>query len=158
MRVRRGLLPAGRARRIGALVVGVVLAGGVLAGCGGDGGASAAPPSSANPSLGKVTTDADGVQEVTLQTQDDYVFTPDHFTVAPGKVRLTVTNVAKQLTHDFRFTPGEGPEQIPEEIPLLAPGDSKTIEFTVTAPGEHPFECSFHVQLGQTGTMTVSGR
>jgi plastocyanin len=152
-----GLLPAGRARRIGALVVGVVLAGGVLAGCSGDsGGASATASSSANPDLGKVT-DADGVQEVTLQTQDDYVFTPDHFTVAPGKVRLTVTNVATQLTHNFRFTPDQGPEPISAEIPLLAPGDSKTIEFTVTKPGKHPFECSFHIQLGQTGMMTVSG-
>ena len=153
-----GAWPAGRARRIGALVVGLVLAGGVLAGCGGGGsGASATTSSSANASLGKVTTDADGVQEVTLQTQDDYVFTPDHVTVAPGTVRLTVTNVAKQLTHNFRFTPDKGPEAISAEIPLLAPGDSKTIEFTVTAPGDHPFECSFHIQLGQTGTMTVSG-
>jgi plastocyanin len=134
----------------------LVLAAGVLTGCGGAGSAATAT-SSANPDLGKVTTDADGVQEVTLQTQDDYVFSPDTFTVAPGMVRLTVTNVAKQLTHNFRFTPGEGPEPISAEIPLLAPGDSTTIEFTVTAPGEHPFECSFHTQLGQTGTMTVSG-
>ena len=146
------------ARRIGALVIGVVLAGGALAGCGGSrGGATATASSPANASLGKVTTGADGVQEVTLQTQDDYVFTPDHFTVAPGKVRLTVTNVAKQLTHNFRFTPDKGPEPISAEIPLLSPGDSKTIEFTVTEAGEHPFECSFHIQLGQTGTMTVSG-
>jgi plastocyanin len=135
----------------------VVLAAGVLTGCGGSGGTATATSSSANPDLGRVTTDADGVQEVTLQTQDDYVFTPDHFTVAPGKVKLTVTNVAKQLTHNFRFTPGEGPEPISAEIPLLTPGASTTIEFTVTAPGEHPFECSFHTQLGQTGTMTVSG-
>jgi plastocyanin len=149
---------AGRARRIGALVVGVVLAGGVLAGCGGgSSGATATASSSVNPDLGRVTTDADGVQEVTIQTQDDYVFTPDHFTVAPGKVRLTVTNVAEQLTHNFRFTPGKGPEANSAEIPLLAPGDSTTIEFTVTSPGDHPFECSFHIQLGQTGTMTVSG-
>ena len=56
-----------------------------------------------------MTVAADGVQEITLQTQDDYVFTPDHFTVAPGKVRLTVTNVAKQTTHNFDFTPGKGP-------------------------------------------------
>ena len=146
------------ARRIGALVAGVVLAGCVLAGCGsGDGGGSSAATSSASADLGTVTTAADGVQEVTIQTQDDYVFTPDTFTVAPGQVRLTVRNTAKQLTHNFRFTPGQGPEQITAEIPLLAPGDSKTIEFTVTAPGEHPFECSFHTQLGQVGTMTVSG-
>ena len=146
------------ARRSGALVVGVVLSAAVLTGCGGDGGSSgSAGSSSAAADLGKVTVAADGVQEVTLQTQDDYVFTPDTFTVAPGAVRLTVTNVAKQLTHNFRFTPGEGAEPIPAEIPLLAPGDSRTIEFEVTAPGEHPFECSFHIQLGQVGTMTVSG-
>jgi len=153
-----GAQPAGRARRIGALVVGVVLAGGVHAGCGGgSSGAAATSSSSADADLGRVTTDADGVQVVTLQTQDDYVFTPDHFTVAPGKVRLTVDNVATQLTHNFRFTPGKGPDEISADIPLLAPGDSKTIEFTVTAPGDYAFECSFHVQLGQVGTMTVSG-
>jgi plastocyanin len=155
---------SGVARRSGALVVGMALAAGVLAGCGSDDGGAAAPPAgtssgtpSADGSLGVVTTAADGVQEVTLQTQDDYVFTPDHFAVAPGPVRLTVTNVATQLTHNFRFTPGQGPEPVTAEIPLLAPGGSATIEFTVTAPGEHPFECSFHTQLGQVGTMTVSG-
>ena len=40
---------------------------------------------------------------------------------------------------------------------LLAAGETRTIEFEVTVPGEHPYECSFHVQLGQTGVMTVSG-
>jgi plastocyanin len=138
------------------MVVGLVLAAGVLAGCGGSGGSPAAP-SSTPAGLGTVTTAPDGVQEVSLQTQDDYVFTPDAFTVKPGKVRLTVTNVARELSHNFRFTPGRGPETVSAEIPLLAPGDSKTIEFTVTVPGEHPFECSFHTQLGQVGTMTVSG-
>jgi plastocyanin len=167
MKVRRGPRsaalqgPAASVRVVGVRVVLLlVLAGAVLAGCGGGGdggGGGAAASSSADADLGKVTTAADGVQEVTLQTQDDYVFTPDSFTVAPGKVRLTVTNVATQATHNFRFTPGKGPEPITSEIPLLAPGDSKTIEFTVTAPGDHPFECSFHVQLGQVGTMTVSG-
>jgi plastocyanin len=158
MNVRQGRSASGRAARgSGALVVGVLLAAGVLTGCGGGSGATATASSSANPDLGTVTVDADGVQEVTLQTQDDYVFTPNAFTVAPGKVRLTVTNVAKQLTHNFRFTPDTGPEPITAEIPLLAPGDSQTIEFTVSAPGDHPFECSFHTQLGQTGTMTVSG-
>jgi plastocyanin len=146
-------------RRKGLLLVAGLLLAGALTGCGGgDGGGSATATAPANRNLGTVTTDADGVQEVTLQTQDDYVFTPDHFTVAPGEVRLTVTNAATQLTHNFRFTPDEGPEPITAEIPLLAPDDSATIEFTVTAPGEHPFECSFHVQLGQTGTMTVSAR
>ncbi|MFQ1003337.1 cupredoxin domain-containing protein [Modestobacter sp. SSW1-42] len=105
---------------------------------------------------GVVRTAPDGVQEVTLETGDDYAFTPATFTVAPGPVRLTVRNTAKQLTHNFLFTKGKGPEEITEQIPFLGPGDSKTIAFTATAPGDHPFECSFHLALGQVGTMTVS--
>jgi plastocyanin len=102
-----------------------------------------------------VTTAPDGAQEITLQTQDDYVFTPNAFTVAPGHVRLTVTNRAMQLTHNFRFTPGKGPVDIPQQITILAPGQSRTVEFDVTAPGDYGFECSFHTALGQVGTMTV---
>jgi plastocyanin len=145
-------------RRLPAALAGAVLAAGVLAGCGSDGGSGdGAAPSSSDASLGTVTTGEDGVQEVTIQTPDDYVFVPDTFTVAPGRVRLTVQSTATQATHNFRFTPGAGVEEIPEEIPLLAAGETRTIEFEVTAPGEHPFECSFHVQLGQTGVMTVRG-
>ena len=139
-------------------VVGAVLAAGVLAGCGaGSGGASSAAPSSADASLGKVTTGPDGVQQVTLQTQDDYVFTPGQFTVKPGKVALTVVNVGHELTHNFRFSPGGGPQAIGAQILLLASGQRQTIDFTVTTPGSYRFECSFHVDLGQVGTMTVSG-
>jgi plastocyanin len=144
----------------GATVAGALLAAAVgLAGCGSepaDSGGTGAGTTSAGPVAGTVTTAPDGVQEITLQTQDDYVFTPGTFTVAPGPVRLTVVNVAEQLTHNFRFTPDAGPEPIDPEIPLLAPGESRTIEFTATVPGDHPFECSFHTQLGQVGTMTVS--
>jgi plastocyanin len=139
-------------------VVGAVLAAGVLAGCGaGSGGASSASPSSADASLGKVTTGPDGVQQVTLQTQDDYVFTPGQFTVKPGKVALTVVNVGHELTHNFRFSPGGGPQAIGAQILLLPSGQRQTIDFTVTTPGSYRFECSFHVDLGQVGTMTVSG-
>ena len=140
----------------------MILAVGALTGCGflsaGSSGPQPGPaPTSAAPGLGTVHTASDGVQEVTLQTQDDFRFTPDHFTVAPGKVRLTVTNVGKQLTHNFRFTPGKGPAPITAEIPLLTAGQKETIEFTVTTPGDYGFECSFHVQLHQVGTMTVRG-
>jgi plastocyanin len=143
-------------RRAAVVSAGVALAVSLLSGCGGEPPASATAPSTA-PGVGKVTTASDGVQEVTIQTQDDYAFTPDRFTVAPGTVRLTVVNVAKQMVHNLRFTPGQGPEPIGAEIEFLAPGQEMTIEFEVTAPGDHPFVCTFHTQLNQVGTMTVSG-
>jgi plastocyanin len=146
---------AGPGKKVGVVTVSVAL---VLAGCSSASGSTPpAAPSTSVAGLGRVTTTPDGVQEVTLQTQDDYVFTPDHFTVAPGKVRLTVVNVATQLTHNFRFTPDDGPAPIQAEIPLLAPGDRRTIEFTVQQPGDYGYECSFHTQLKQFGVMTVRG-
>ena len=143
-------------RRGGGVLLGLLVLPAVLVGCGGGTEAPAASPS-AGPGVGTVTTGADGVQEITLQTQDDYEFIPDAFTVDPGTVRLTVVNVAEDLTHNFRFTPDEGPAAIDEEIPLLTVGQEVTIEFEVTEPGDYPFECSFHIQLDQVGTMTVTG-
>ena len=114
----------------------------LLTGCGDGGGAgsgSGAAPSTA-PGVGEVTTGADGVQEITVQTQDDYLFLPDSFTVEPGTVRLTLINVGEQMVHNFRFTPGEGPEAIDTQIDILPAGEEETLEFEVTRPGEHPFE------------------
>ena len=147
----------GAGRRGGELLLGLLVLPVVLAGCGSEPAATQAQ-TTAGPGVGTVTTAADGVQEITLQTQDDYVFTPDTFTVDPGTVRLTVVNVAKDLTHNFRFTPDEGPAPIESEIPLLTAGQEVTIEFEVAEPGDYPFECSFHIQLDQVGTMTVRSR
>jgi plastocyanin len=143
----------GVGRRGSALLLGLV----VLAGCGTDAPSSGAPASTTAEGVGTVTVGPDGVQEITLQTQDDYVFTPAHFTVDPGTVRLTLVNVAKETTHNFTFTPDTGPAPIESSISLLAPGQELTIDFDVDTPGDYPFECSFHVQLGQVGTMTVRG-
>lgn len=127
----------------------------LLDGCGGDDDGAGASRSTAA-GVGEVTTGPDGVQEITVQTQDDYVFVPDSFTVDPGKVRLTVINVAEEMTHNLEFDEGEGPEPVDAGIDFLGPRDEETIEFEVTEPGDHPFACTFHLQLGQTGTMTVS--
>ena len=143
--------------RIAAMGVGAMVAATLLAGCGSEpGGSSAAAPSTA-PGVGVVTTAADGVQEITIQTQDDYVFTPASFTVKPGTVRLTVVNVAEEMVHNLEFDEGAGPEPIEAGIDLVAPGDEETVEFEVTVPGDHPFTCTFHTQFGQVGTMTVQG-
>jgi plastocyanin len=146
----------GAGRRGGELLLGLLVLPVVLAGCGSE-PADRPAQATAGPGVGTVTTAADGVQEITLQTQDDYVFTPDTFTVEPGTVRLTVVNAAKDMTHNFRFTPDAGPAFIGAEIDLLTPGQEVTIEFEVSEPGDYRFECTFHLQLDQVGTMTVRG-
>ncbi len=135
------------------------LGGMALSACGGDETDSDTPPtgvSSGEDAGGEVTVAADGTQEITLLVRDDYVFRPDRFTVTPGRVRLTLTSEAEQLTHNIRFTPEAGPAEIAEEIPILNPGNSETMEFAVDQPGDYRYECSFHVALGQIGTMTVA--
>jgi plastocyanin len=143
-------------RRAAALCAAALVTAGVLAGCGGDSPGGGDSSSSAPSDVGTVTVAEDGVQEVTLQTQDDYVFTPNRFTVAPGKVRLTLVNAAEQMTHNLQFDDGKGPEPIGAGIDYLAPGQEMTIDFEVSVPGDHPFACTFHTRLGQVGTMTVS--
>ena len=134
----------------------VVAAMALLAGCGADEEPDANAAPSTSPGVGVVTTAADGVQEITIQTQDDYTFVPDTFTVAPGTVRLTLLNVAEEMTHNLEFD-DELPAAVDAGIDFLAPQQEMTIEFEVTEPGDYPFSCTFHTQLGQTGTMTVSG-
>lgn len=124
--------------------------------CGGDAAAPSNGAGSEDPATGTVSVAPDGTQVITLVVRDDYEFRPAAFTVTTGRVRLTLTSEADQLTHNIRFTPGAGPAEISEEIPILAPGDSDTIEFAVDLPGDYQFECSFHVALGQIGTMTVT--
>ena len=145
MRTRAGLVPA------------VLVALAVLSGCTNAEPALPEATRTTGGDVGAVSTAADGLQEITLETGDDYVFTPATFSVAPGQVRLTVRNVAEQMVHNFEFSAGQGPAAIVEKIPILAPGDVETIEFAVTAPGDHRFECSFHLAQGQVGTMTVQG-
>jgi plastocyanin len=142
--------------RGGGTLLGLVVLSGVLTGCSGDDDGAAASPTTAE-GVGEVTTGPDGVQEITVQTQDDYVFLPDSFTVDPGKVRLTVVNVAEEMTHNLEFTEDETPAPIAAGVSLLAPGQEMTIDFEVAEPGDYPFACTFHLQLGQVGTMTVRG-
>lgn len=129
----------------------------LLGACGGAENRSGSAAAGRTTRSAAVSTADDGRQVVQLTVGDDYVFVPDAFTVAPGAVRVTLTNEAAQLTHNFVFSTGMGPEAITEGIPYLAPGDQLSVDFEVTAVGDYRFECSFHVALGQIGTMTVSG-
>lgn len=94
---------------------------------------------------------AAGIQEVEVDTSDDYRFVPSTIKAQPGTIKLTLVNKAKSSTHNLVFKPG-GPTV---EIPYLAPQTSKSITFDVTA-GTFPFVCTFHESLGQKGTLIVT--
>ena len=127
-----------------------------LSACAGD---TPASDSNARPSADRTAAGPDvgpdGAQAITLTVADDYLFRPDSFTVAPGKVRLMVLSTAEQLTHNFRFTPGGGPAAIEEQVEILPPGSRTRSSSPSIGWGDYAFECPFHVALGQVGTMTV---
>lgn len=117
----------------------------LLTGCG---GAAEAPP---DEPANAVTVQDDGTQVVDLRETDQYRFAPENPHVKPGKVRIDMTNTSTSATHSLAFKPG-GPVQ---EIPFVNPGDTKSISFSITDPGEYQFFCTFHEQLGQRGILTV---
>lgn len=145
-------MSAARLRRGCAALVLAMLASAVLGGC----GDPPDPPEleRAN-TAGEISVDPDGVQSITLVSSDDYRFVPAEFSVQPGQVSVTLENAAAQLTHSLVYPPGRNPGEIAESIPVVAPGQVDTIEFTVSTPGEYAFICSFHESLGHTGVMTV---
>jgi len=141
-----------RWRRDAAVVLSVMLAA-ASSGC-------AANPEPAEPqrsaAADEVSVGSDGVQSITLVSGDDFRFVPAEFTVRPGQVRVTLDNAATQLTHSLDFPPSVSPDDIEESIPVVAPTESDTIEFSVSTPGEYAFICSFHEAQGHTGLMTVA--
>ncbi|HEX2903398.1 MAG TPA: cupredoxin domain-containing protein [Jatrophihabitans sp.] len=94
--------------------------------------------------------DASGIQEITLTTDQSYRFTPSTITVHPGKVRITLKHVGTGAPHDWSL------QGFPDDfVPLVTPGQEKSVEFTAPAPGRYTFVCTIHVAQGQTGTMIV---
>lgn len=92
----------------------------------------------------------DGVQDITLTTDQSYRFTPATITVHPGKVRITLKHTGTGAPHDWSLL------GFPDDyVPLVTPGQEKSVEFTAPAPGKYTFVCTIHVNQGQTGTLIV---
>jgi plastocyanin len=91
-----------------------------------------------------------GVQDITLTTDQKYRFDPSTITVHPGKVRITLKHVGTGAPHNWSL------QGFPNDyVPLVSPGQQKSIEFTAPAPGKYTFVCTIHVAQGQTGTLIV---
>lgn len=118
-----------------------------LAGCSSDDD-TATPTETVEPT---VSIGPDGFQNVLIDASDSYRFLPDEVYVDPGKIRISVSNTALTTVHSLAFKPG-GP---PESIPLLNPNEVKMLEVIIDNPGDYPFFCTFHEQLGQSGILHV---
>jgi plastocyanin len=103
------------------------------------------------PHSGSTTaTSTDGVQQVTITADQHYRFSPSTITVHPGKVKITLSHTGTGAPHDWSLTGFPA-----DNVPLVNPGQSKSVEFTAPAPGSYTFVCTIHVTQGQTGTLVV---
>ena len=123
----------------------LLLAAAGLTGCQRQGAINREPHSGSS-----TATISNGVQQVTISTDQYYRFSPSTITVRPGKVQITLTHLGTGAPHDWSLT------GFPDDsVPLVTPGQTKSVEFTAPAPGKYTFVCTIHVAQGQTGTLIV---
>ena len=117
----------------------------VLAGCQSQGAVNREPHTGATTAAA-----GSGVQDVTITTDQTYRFDPSTITVHPGKVRITLKHTGTGAPHNWSLL------GFPDDfVPLISPGQQKSVEFTAPAPGKYTFVCTIHVAQGQTGTLVV---
>ena len=145
MTLRPGLLQAGRTRAVSLAALAVLVAGWLVAGC------QSQSAINREPHAGSTTASAvAGVQEVVITTDQSYRFTPSTITVHPGKVRITPKHVGTGAPHDWSLL------NFPADyVPLVSPGQTRSVEFTAPWPGTYKFVCTIHVPQGQTGSLVV---
>ena len=126
-------------------LTGLLLVGTLLTGCQSQSAINREPHSGSS-----TAATVDGVQQVTLTTNQSYRFSPSTVTVHPGKVQIVLRHLGTGAPHDWQLT------GFPDDfVPLVTPGQQKSIEFTAPAPGKYTFVCTIHVAQGQTGTLIV---
>jgi plastocyanin len=126
------------------LAAGLLIAG-LLAGCQSESAINREPHSGSS-----TASTVAGVQQVTITTDQSYRFDPSTITVHPGQVRIVLRHVGTGAPHDWQLL------GFPDAfVPLVTPGQQKSIEFTAPSPGKYTFVCTIHVAQGQTGTLIV---
>jgi uncharacterized cupredoxin-like copper-binding protein len=118
--------------------------------------------------------DDDGTSTEIDVSMEEFMFTPQEWTVAAGEeITVNLENTGS-VEHEFVILqPGvtvESEADLPEtEEELLAdfvywedevePGDSKTVTFTAPAAGTYQIICAIegHFDAGMTGRLTVDG-
>ncbi|HEX6755784.1 MAG TPA: plastocyanin/azurin family copper-binding protein [Mycobacteriales bacterium] len=133
-----------RSPAVAALVAGSAL----LSACGGE--KPAPPPQSTRPDTVTVTPAADGGQSVEIDADDGFRFHPSTVRAEPGPITVTLRHVGRGAPHNWTI------RQLPAaHTSLAAAGQSRSVRFTVSKPGDYRFVCTIHERQGQIGTLTV---
>ena len=111
----------------------------VITGCGGSSNHNA-------------TRDPEGVQQVTINTTDQFRFTPMDIRAHVGTLRIVLTD-AGSYPHNISF----GSLHATSETVSGSPGQQKTsFSVTFTHAGVYDFVCTFHSSAGMKGQVTVT--
>ena len=102
------------------------------------------------PQSGSATASlVNGVQTVTLTTDNHDRFVPDTITVHPGVVRIVLDDTGT-TQHEWSLN------GFPSDyVPLTVGGQTRSTTFVAPAPGRYEFICAIHLPQGQTGTLIV---
>lgn len=99
--------------------------------------------------------DAQGIQQVKLDTRSFY-FEPNRVVVKANKeVELRIHNGAFLVPHNFTLRDPDAGLDVETDLGMF--GGSKTVRFTPKKPGEYPFFCDKdgHLKKGMKGTLVV---
>jgi uncharacterized cupredoxin-like copper-binding protein len=125
-----------------------------LAGCGDDGDDTSASSTSTEESTQAATTGGGGGEGESVSVSlKDFSIDPADPTVEAGTVTFDVSNDG-QVDHTLEV---EGPNGEDELEPVLAPGDSGTLEVDLSKPGTYEWYCPIgtHADQGMEGEITV---
>jgi plastocyanin len=128
-------------------VVALAVGSALLAACGAK---PAPPPQSTRPDTVTLTPAADGTQSVEIDADDGDRFHPSTVRAEPGPISVTFRHVGTGAPHNWTL------RQLPAaHTSLVSAGQSKSVRFTVSKPGDYRFVCTIHEKQGQVGTLTV---
>src|SRR5262245_22547159 len=123
----------------------------LLAACGGGG-------SSNGEDEGASSDSSKSLQTIQV-SEKEYSLNPSNITLPkPGTYTLEVTNDG-QTTHALEVEQSGGDDENEMETEHIAPGESKTIQYTFSAGGKYEMYCPVdgHRQQGMEGEIRVGG-
>ena len=139
-----------RRTRVAVVVAASAFAASTFGACGGGGGETAATPPPEETTAAEPAGDPVDTVDV---SETEYELDPSDPTISkPGVVEFVVTNDG-EIDHSLEV---EGPTG-EVETPVIAPGDSATLEADLSEPGEFTWYCPIgtHAEQGMEGTITV---